>query len=605
MKGPGRGRRAALPPEGWEREAVLDPTGLVVRAVGEKGEDLGTWDFSDAPGPEGLRLELVELLARHGRARWTSEATYGTASKVLRKLLRDAAAAEPPITAVDQINVFWWKSWSQDVTSRRFFGSVLQASSRLPAETRSFMAVPRRRPAAEKKKEAPKRAHSKADLKTVRDAAAATVRSARLRIEKNVALMERWRDGALAEGSPDWAWGQMLDHISRTGDVPRYGGKNRVLANETRRLMGDEGVASVLARLFPTVQEIGAASVLLIVHEGWNLSVLRKMKVPSFPNADGDSASPAVHRLATDKARRGKRRRHNSNNLVDAGEGSSGWAMRQILDLTRQARLTLEKLGRPSPMLLLARRGRGGPENLGSLRDGSALEQAIVDWARGQRASGVRLPPRISAQPLRHSAQVHHGRARNNTPATQDKDYLLKDETVREDSRDVVEAGLAKAVEHARERVKMRLVAHATGDTEYDAEQVAKAAGVDRETAMSIVKGQLKTPVASCADYENSDFGPTGKPCGVSFLLCFGCRNAVATTRDLPRIVYLHRVIEGLRSTLTAATWAADWQGHHDRVSDFLNNYASGEDGRAELLSTLAQADRDLIDRMLDRRLDP
>ncbi|MEV0182901.1 hypothetical protein AB0I54_26900 [Streptomyces sp. NPDC050625] len=603
MKGPGPGRRAALPPAGWEREPVLDPTRLIVRAIGEKGEDLGTWDFSNAPGPEGLRLEVVELLARHGRARWTSEATYQNASKVLRKFLRDAAAAEPPITAVDQINVFWWKSWSQDFAVRRSFGSVLQASPQLPVETRSYMATPRRKPAAEKKTGI-KHAHSKADLKTVRDAAAATVRSARLRIEKNVALMERWRNGALLEGSSEWAWGQMLDHISRTGDVPRYAGKHRALAKETRRLMSDEGVGSILARLFPTVREIAAASVLLIVHEGWNLSVLRKMQVPSFPNADGDSDSPAVHRLATDKARRGKKRRHSSNNLVDVGEDSSGWAMKQVLDLTRQARLTLERLGRPSPMLLLARRGTGGPENLGSMRDGNALGQAITDWAHDQRASGVRLPPRVSAQPLRHSAQIHHGRARNNTQATQDSDYLLKDETVRENSRDVVESGLAKAVEHARERVKMRLVARATGDTEYDAEQVAKAAGIDRETAMNIVKGRLKTPVASCTDYENPDFGPAGKPCGVSFLLCFACRNAVATTRDLPRIVYLHHVIEGLRSTLTAAAWTTDWQGHYARVSDFLNTHTS-QDSRAELVSTLAQADRDLIDRMLDRRLDP
>ncbi|MFB7054820.1 hypothetical protein ACFCXT_17090 [Streptomyces vinaceus] len=524
-------------------------------------------------------------------------------ARVLRRFLEAAAAAEPAVTSVDQINVFWWKSWSQDNTACRAFGAVLQASHLLPAETRSYMAAPRRKPTAERKP-ASKHAHTKAELKTVRDAAAATVRSARLRIGENVALMESWRAETLIEGDQDWAWGQMLDHLSRTGDVPRYAGKNRVLAKETRRLMGDEGVASILARIFPTVQEIAAAAVLLIVHEGWNLSVLQKMEVPAFwPNADGDSEAPAVHRLATDKARR-KTRRHASNNLVDAGEGSSGWAMKQVLDLTRQARLTLETLGRPSSMLLLARRGAGGPQNLGSLRRGSALEQGIADWVHSQRASGVYLPPKTSAQPLRHSAQVHHGRSRNNTQATHESDYLLKDETVREDSRDVVETGLAKAVEHACERVEMRLVAHATGDTEHDAEQVAKAAGVDRETAMDIVKGRLKTPVASCADFENSDFSPSGKPCGVSFLLCFACRNAVATARDLPRIVYLQQVIDGLRSTVTAAAWAADWQGHHARISDFLCTHTSQET-RAALVSTLTEADRELIDRMLARRLDP
>ncbi|WP_181649900.1 hypothetical protein [Streptomyces sp. WAC00263] len=584
---------------------MLDATGLIVRPVGEHGEALGTWDFTDAAGPESFRRELVVLFARYGRARWTSESSYETSARVGRKFLRDAAAAEPPITAVDQISVAWWKSWNQGVSGRRNFRSVLQASDRLPEATRAYMATPRRRPVTVRRSVGAKRAHSKAELKMVRDAAAATVRSARLRIEENVALVERWRAGELAEGSREWPWGQLLDHVSRTGDVPRLGGKARNASRAARRLMGEEGLSGTLARLFPTVQEIAAASLLLIIHEGWNLSVLQKMQVPAFwPNADGDSTAPAIHRVATDKARRGKRRRHASNNLADVGEGSSGWAMKQVLDLTRQARLTLEGLGRPSSLLLLARRGRGGAEHLGCLRAGSALERAIWDWVDSQRAAGVRLPPRTSAQPLRHSAQIHHGRARNNTAATHAKDYLFKDDKVREDSRDLVESGLTKAVEHARQRVEMRLVAHATGDTDYDADQVAKAVGVDRDTARQIVGGRLKTPVASCTDFDHSDFSPPGKSCAVSFLLCFACRNAVATGRDLPRIVYLHQVIEGLRSTLTAPAWAADWQGHHARLGDFLNTHTSAET-RAAYLSTLTEGDRHLIDRMLDRRLDP
>ncbi|WHM36281.1 hypothetical protein [Streptomyces sp. BPTC-684] len=577
---------------------------MAVRAVGEHGEDLGTWDFTDAAGPESFRRELVVLFARHGRARWTSKETYRTRARILRRFLRDAAAAEPPITAVHQVSVTWWKQWSQVSQGRRDFGPVLKDSVQLPEQTRAYLETWRRRPVADRQAAKPKRAHSKAELKAVRDAAAATVRAARLRIQDNVALMERWRAGELAEGSRDWLVGQLLDHVARTGDVPR-GKSGRRLSPTTRYQVGDDAVGLSLNGLFPTFLEAGAAAVLLIIHEGWNLSVLKKMQVPAYwPNADGDSEAPAVHRVATDKARRGKRRRHASNNLVDAGEGSSGWAMNQVLDLTRQARLTLQELDRPSSLLFLARRNRGGPENLDGFLKGSALEEAIWDWARSRRAAGVQLPPRISAQPLRHSAQVHHGRARNNTEATHAKDYLFKDEKVREDSRAVVESGLAKAVEHARERVEMRLVAHATGDTDYDADQVAKAVGVDRETAMEIVAGRLKTPVASCTDFENSDFSEAGKPCGVSFLLCFACRNAVATARDLPRVAYLHQVIEGLRATVTPAAWAADWEGHHARISDFLSTHTSPE-MRAGLLSALAETDRHLIDRMLDRRLDP
>ncbi|WP_405450621.1 hypothetical protein OG350_27010 [Streptomyces achromogenes] len=602
--GRGPGRWASLPEAGWEPEAVLDPTGLVVRAVGEHGEDLGTWDFTDAAGPESFRREMVALFARYGRARWTSRETYRTRARTLHRFLQDAAAAEPPITAVDQISVSWWKQWSRGTQGRRYLGPVLKDSAHLPEQTRAYLAAWRRRPAVDRQGAKPKRAHSRAELKTVRDAAAATVRAARLRIEESVALMERWRAGELEEESRDWLVGRLLDHVARTGDVPRDSSGRR-LSPATRRLVGEDAIGMSLTGLFPTFQEAGAAAVLLIIHEGWNLSVLKKMRVPAYwPNADGDSEAPAVHRVATDKARRGKRRRHASNNLVDAGEGSSGWAMKQVLDLTRQARLTLQELNRPCSMLLLARRKRGGPENLDGFLEGTALEEAIWDWAAGRRAAGAELPPRVTAQALRHSAQVHHGRARNNTEATQVKDYLFRDEQVREDSRAVVESGLARAVEHARERVAMRLVAKMTGDTDYDAGQVAKAVGVGRETAMEIVTGKLKTPVASCADFENSDFSEADEPCGVSFLLCFACRNAVATARDLPRIVYLHQVIEGLRATVTSAAWVADWEGHHARISDFLGNHTSPET-RAGLLSALAETDRHLIDRMLDRRLDP
>ncbi|WP_030331038.1 hypothetical protein [Streptomyces sp. NRRL B-1381] len=593
-----------LPQAGWERESELDPTGLIVRAVGEHGEDLGTWDFTDTPGPDSFRRELVLLFSRYGRARWASWDTYRTRARILRRFLQDAAAAEPPITAIQQISATWWQEWSQVSRGRQYFGPVLQASAHLPEPTRAHLASWRRRPAADRLVAKPKQAHSKAELKAVRDAAAETVRTARLRIRDNVALMERWRAGELTEGSRDWLVGQLLDHVARTGDVPRYRCARR-LPPATRYRVGDDAIGMSLTGLFPTFAEAGAAAVLLIIHEGWNLSVLKKMQVPAYwPNADEDSEAPAVHRVATDKARRGKRLRHASNNLVDAGEGSSGWAMRQTLDLTRQARLTLHELGRPSSLLLLARRKRGGPENLDAFLKGQALEEAIWDWAASQRAAGVRLPPRISAQPLRHSAQVHHGRARNNTEVTQAKDYLFKDEKVRDDSRAAVEAGLAKAVEHARDRVEMRLVAKATGDSDFDVGEVAKAAGVDRETAMAIVTGRLKTPVASCTDFENSDFSEAGKPCEASFLLCFACRNAVATARDLPRVAYLHQVMEGLRATATPAVWAADWESHHARISDFLSTYTSPE-MRDGLVSALSGSDKHLIDRMLDRRLDP
>jgi hypothetical protein len=106
--------------------------------------------------------------------------------------------------------------------------------------------------------------------------------------------------------------------------------------------------------------------------------VLKKMDVPTWwPNADRED--PAVHQVDTDKARRG-RRRHASNTLVDVGEGSSGRALRHVLELTALARTTLEALGRPSTKLLVGHRGLGGAETLRDHALGKTLDGASWRW---------------------------------------------------------------------------------------------------------------------------------------------------------------------------------------------------------------------------------
>jgi hypothetical protein len=117
----------------------------------------------------------------------------------------------------------------------------------------------------------------------------------------------------------------LLDHISRTGELPRSTVSTtgaRYFSKPVRRLLGPGGGPEALARLYPTYEEMGAAAVLLICHEAWNLSVLQTMQLPDqWPNADADTAAPTIHRVDTDKPRRGPRLRHGSNNLVDLGEG--------------------------------------------------------------------------------------------------------------------------------------------------------------------------------------------------------------------------------------------------------------------------------------------
>ncbi|MER5217891.1 hypothetical protein ABT063_47190 [Streptomyces sp. NPDC002838] len=173
----------------------------------------------------------------------------------------------------------------------------------------------------------------------------------------------------------------------------------------------------------------------------------------------------------------------------------------------------------------------------------------------------------------------------------------MRDEQVRAASTRVVAEGLEAAVQDAERRTRMR---RATG-TEY-----RSVAGRTRPVCARCVAaggGRLDTATAACTDFEHSPFSASG-PCAVSFLMCFACPNAVATDRHLPRIVYLHQALESLRSTVSAAVWAADWAAHYARVEDFVRAHttpASFSRSHAEL----TDGDRAAVNRVLDRRLDP
>jgi hypothetical protein len=599
----GTGRRAALPPAAYRKPGNLSVDGLVVHAVGQGGQDHGIYDFRACPGPGAFKRELVAAFAGCASASgtWGSAATCEQYAQRLRQFLMFAASCHPPVTAVAQLTPAAWNTWTLPRPRRRQLRVVLLEIASLPGDTRAKMQAQRTR-ATPKMSQA---SYSLREFTGIRAAAGGTVRSAVRRIEASTLLVQRWRAGDTPQDFPDWWWGWLLDHVSRTGELPRNTVSTtgaRYFSKPVRRLLGPGGGPGALARLYPTYEEMGAAAVLLICHEGWNLSVLQTMQLPGqWPNADADTASPAIHRVNTDKPRRGPRHRHGSNNLVDLGEGSPGRALQQVLALTAQARATLEDRGTPSTSLLLGRRAKA-LEGGGVFADGASAEHAIKAWSDGAGLAGGDGPLRVRARRLRRTVQVLYGGPRNNTIRTHQDVYLLRDEQVREESADVVAAGLAEAVEHAETRVRMRLVPQATGATADDAERVAHQTGLGHGTASRVVQGALDTAVAACTDFEHSPFTPSG-PCAVSFLLCLACPNAVATGRHLPRIVYLHQALDTLRSAVDTATWAADWAEHHGRVADLVRAHTT-EAERAALRAQLTDHDRELIDRMLDRRLD-
>ena len=168
---------------------------------------------------------------------------------------------------------------------------------------------------------------------------------------------------------------------------------------------------------------------------------------------------------------------------------------------------TLALLGSPSTSLLLGRRAKA-LEGGSVFADGTAAEGAIKAWSDGAGLTGGDGPLRTGARRLRRTVQVLHGSPRNNTVRTHEDVYMLRDEQVREQSAEVVAAGLAEAVGHAQDRVRMRMVSQATGSTADDAEQVAHQAGLAHDTAAQVALGALDTAVAACTDFEHSPFTP-------------------------------------------------------------------------------------------------
>ncbi|QRV33957.1 hypothetical protein I6J42_07675 [Streptomyces californicus] len=591
----GRGRKAAMPPKGYRRPSRLDETGLVFRPVDQYGLELGVYDFTDCPGPEEFRRELVAAFVARGQRTWNSHSSYYTHAKAVRGFMIWACELDPPMESISQLTPGLWKLWRLHSSKWRTMTIVLDESSALSAEARTAVTARIRRP-----KPKTKQGYSRAELKAIRTAAAKTVRTARLRIAENTALLERWRAGEVEAGTEDDRWGSLLDYIARTGDVPRY--PCRQLRPEAKALTRESGgFADAVTRLFPSENEMGAAVILMVCHEAWNLSVVKTMQVPThWPNADGDEAEPAIHHVETDKPRR-RRRRHSTNNLVNVGPDSAGGAMQQVLEITAQARLTAELIGEESTSLFLGRSLHTTPED-GLFVSGSSAEWAVQGWVRRTRREDAGFPAGVAVSPVRHAVQVIHGGPRNNTPRVHRDAYLMRDARVREDAADVVADGLADAVARARADLRIRVVGQATGCDEHDADQVAKETGIDRETAAEVVAGRLDTAVAACTDFEHSPFTPAG-PCAVSFLLCFACPNALATGRHLPRILYLFEALEALRSAVPAAVWKADWADHYERVKDLRRQHTT-EAGRPALLAQLVDRDKGLVDRMLERRLD-
>jgi hypothetical protein len=601
-----RGRPAALPPPGYARPAALDAAGLAVTVFGESGGVEARFDFAALPGPADLLRACAagfEQLAGPDRP-WRAAATCENGYKAIREFLRYAATCDPPPATAADITPAVWAGWrlSRPPT---VWARACQVSTRqwlpmvpgVPAATAA--AAGRRIPSGPAPAEA---AYTREEFEQIRAAAARTFGTALRRIRSGREHLRRWHDGEFPPpagrrelfrqqdpATADYLIGEALDSLLRTGDVPLAASGYRTVLARHARALGGAGPGQTWTRLFLTLPEASALAVLLVCDQGWNRAVLDAMTVPdATPGAGEDDLD--IYRVQICKRRRPARSRYSSASLVDDGPDSSGRLMRQAIQATEPARIALAIRGEPASTLLVSRRAT--PAGKPMFCPGVPPREAMRAWAAWAGLADGDGPLQVSMRRLRRTVQVLVRREpAQNTEQTHGSVYVLRDPATREEAAQITARGLADAAEHARAVTAMRVLLHASPD------QLTDFAG-SPQMARALAEGMLDTAAAACTDSRNGPFNPPGQPCTASFLVCLGCRNAVATRRHLPRLAYLHQALDSLRATVDTAVWDQDWRSHFLRLSALLDDSTTAAE-RAAAARAISDADRGLIDRLL------
>ncbi|MGT2530693.1 hypothetical protein ACU4GG_29180 [Streptomyces nojiriensis] len=432
-----------------------------------------------------------------------------------------------------------------------------------------------------KKQPSRTQSYSEADFDRIKVAATRMFRAALLRIEENARHLERWRAGDLPKGSWEWALGEGLDILARTGDLPHTVGPSgqRTLVRHFRRTMGGTSAAVTWQRLFLSRMEATALAVLLMAEFGWNLSVIDGAEVPRASPDPGGDGHP-TYRIPLEKLRRGGSRRYETRNVTDDGAASKGRLITQALRVTRFARAIVEELA-PGTNLLMVWRARSvdyqrhhgdRPPAVGVFNFGIQSDDARC-WAKKQGLAG---------SPFRRGRRTVNALDRRevgqNSQDTHDRHYVLVDKRVQAEALEVIAAGVEDAAERARKAVLVATLRNAPDDKD------------------------VETAAADCHDWNNSPYPAPDGGCGASFLMCLACENARIHPGHHPRLVHLYEVLGGLRSVLGPNTWAADWGDTHARLDDLKDKLGDGLWAQARDRVTVA--DREIIGLLLTGNLD-
>ena len=367
MKARGKHAAAALPGSGYRRPDILSANSLRVGPLtGEDGEDLGTYDFSSLleDCPRSLLEDLVQGFATAAGpgGRWRTASSVRRGASTTRSVARSIASSHTGVSSIRDVTpevysclVEMFKEPSAPDALTNALRLVLLDTLGLPASTRRALYAPNR---SKRMRRAAAAKYSRAEFRRIRSAARRHVVAAEARILPNIQDLSQFRDGLeppdcmkfeLADRT--WTKGELLDFLARTGVMPP---SLAVSKQRVRRLVHK---ALGLARrqqmplaLYLSSREARSLAILIACERGWNASSIFRIDLARVSRADDRTTGHPVYTVELEKPRRAKNR-YESETLA----GRQAASFERAVSLTQPARDTLENLGHPTSLLLVAR----------------------------------------------------------------------------------------------------------------------------------------------------------------------------------------------------------------------------------------------------------